>query len=185
RCRIAVPKVRPQFAALSPDGATLAVMPTQWIHGTDLAVRLLSVPSGEEIKGLKGPSASAHWVGFSPDGKTILTGGGHGIRAWDPVAGKLVREIPGPAQAPVVYSADGKRLASHSDSAVLVWDMAKQAPVRPDLAGAGHTGEIRGITVSPDEKLVATHGMDGDVWVWAADTGRALSHARSAWGYGR
>src|SRR5262249_29616260 len=100
RCRIAVPKVRPQFAALSPDGATLAVMPTQWIHGTDLAVRLLSVPSGEEIKGLKGPSASAHWVGFSPDGKTILTGGWHGIREWDPVAREPGPASPRPAPGP-------------------------------------------------------------------------------------
>jgi RNA polymerase sigma factor (sigma-70 family) len=185
RCRVVVPKVRPQFAAVSPDGSTLAVLPTQWLRGPETAVRLLSIPSGEPVEGRTGPPGPARWVGFPPDGRTIWTGGPQGAKEWDPAAGKVVREIAGPAQAPLVYSADGKRFASRTECAVQVWDAASGKPVRPDLAAAGHTGAIWGITVSPDGKYVATNDQDGEIWVWAADTGRPLSRARSGWGFDR
>jgi RNA polymerase sigma factor (sigma-70 family) len=185
RCRLSVPKVRPAFAALSPDGGTLAVLPMAFIHGAQPAVRLLAVPSGEEVAGLRPPTGPGRWVGFSPDGKALLVGGPRGIREWDLAAGKPAREIAGPAESPAVYSADGRRLAAHGSSAVLLWDVARGRHVRPDLAGAGHTEAILGVTVSPDGRLIATNALDGEIRVWAAGTGRPLCRAASTWGNDR
>ena len=181
RCRVAIPKGRPAFAALSPDGAILAVEPVAFVHGPEPTMRLLSVPSGEDIANLKPPSGSAHWVSFAPDGKTILLGGPYGIREWDPTSGKLVREIPGPATYPPVFAPDHRRLASHSSAAVLFWDTVNHRHVRPELADAGHTETILGVTVSPDGELIATNALDGEIRMWDARTGRTLCSVRSKW----
>jgi RNA polymerase sigma factor (sigma-70 family) len=180
RLRAEFPKdIRPKFAALSPDGKTLAVQPAAWIE----PVQFLSVESGAKVTSLKGWSGTARWVArwaaFSPDGKTILLDGPRGVREWDPAGGKFVGEFPGPAKHPVVYAVDRRRLASHDGGAVLCWDVANYRHIRPDLAEAGHTDAVRGITVSPDGGLIATDSFDGDIRVWDAGTGRPVCCVRA------
>src|SRR5262249_26986853 len=53
--------------------------------------------------------------------------------------------------------------------------------VCPELVDAAHTGEVLGITVSPDGKLITTNSLDGDIRVWAADTGRPIYRVRYPW----
>ncbi len=178
--RANMPRIAISFAAISPDGKTLAIQSTGWIHGPMPKVRFVSVQTGDEVTGLKSPPGKAEsWISFSPDGKTVFQGGPEGIREWDPVAGKIVQEIGGPGQSPVVFSRDGRRLASRSDAAVLLCDNTNRRPVRADLENAGHTNGVSGIVVSPDGKLIATTAYFGEIRVWSAGTGRFMYALRS------
>jgi WD40 repeat protein len=84
-----------------------------------------------------------------------------------------------------VFSRDGKRAASHSGSAVLVWDARTGKPALPAVADGGHLDDIHGVLVSPDGRLVATNDLTGEIRVWDAGTSRPLSRIPSTWGNDR
>jgi RNA polymerase sigma factor (sigma-70 family) len=182
--RIVVPRERPMFAALSPDGTTLAVLPMKWMHGPDQVVRLFSLATGKQWKAFSLSSGSAEWVGFAPDGKTVWAGGPRGLSEWAPAAEKPVRQVAGPGAGPVVFSPDGRRFASHSESALLLWDVQQGRIIRPDILEGGHTAAIMGLTVSLDGAVIATNALDGEIRLWDASTGRPLGKACSSWGSG-
>jgi RNA polymerase sigma factor (sigma-70 family) len=182
--RVTVPKERPAFAALSPDGTKLAFLPMKWLHGPEPVLRLFSVETGQERKAFKLLAAPVRWVAFSPDGKRIWTGGPRSLCEWDPSTGKLVRQVAGPGDHPPAFSPDGSRLAAHSESAVLLWDVKQGKVHRPDLVDGGHTAPILGLTISPDGQVIATNALDGEIRLWEASTGRPLGRALCSWGRG-
>jgi WD40 repeat protein len=67
-----------RHVAFSPDGRRLASA------GTDRAVKLWDVSSGQELLTLRGHSDEALAAVFSPDGRRLATSGRDGvIRIWD------------------------------------------------------------------------------------------------------
>jgi RNA polymerase sigma factor (sigma-70 family) len=171
--------------AFSPDEATIAAIhPGTW-ESPGPFLELFAVPSGEAVARRKLASGFSDWVRFDPDGKGLWTGGEDGVRQYDATGEKVVREFPGLAEKPFVISPDGKRFASHSSSAVAVWDAATMKPVRPDSLAAGHTRVLSQITVSPGGQFIATHASRNQVRVWDADTGRLQSTARAPSSQGR
>jgi WD40 repeat protein len=87
---------------------------------------------------LQGHTEIAVWsVAFSPDSKTLASGGGFGgkpgeIQLWDVATGKEQATLQGHTEAvrSVAYSPDGKTLASGSeDGTIKLWDVGtgKQA----------------------------------------------------------
>src|SRR5262249_20430814 len=101
---------RPHYASLSPHGILLAILPTGFIHGPEREVRLVSVPYDDEIARVNLQTRTGRWVEFSHDGKNIFVGDHFGIREWNPMTGKLVREIEGPAEVPIVYSSNKAKM---------------------------------------------------------------------------
>jgi WD40 repeat protein len=176
--RIAPSKTVIRWATPSADGSTLAVLPVTFLNAPPPKLKLLAIPTGEEQGELAVPGGFGRCVTFSPDGKTVWSGGEFGVREWEPVARQFRRDVAGPAATPIIFSPDGTRIASYSDSAVMFCHLNGGKPVRPDLAEAGHTAQVRGIVPSPDGQLIATNDLKGEVRVWDAVTGRLVSAIR-------
>src|SRR5262249_29530181 len=92
---------------------------------------------------LEGPSGAASWVGFTPDGTTLVTVWGKAVVLFDVASGRETRRIDVP-----LGDADKKNplLAAMSPPPV--------------------------VDLSPDGATIATGGVDGFVRLWATATGR-------------
>ncbi len=115
--------------AFSPDGRTLA------IGGQELAtsdrtnnntVRLLDVATGQRQATLAAHRWDALGVTFSPNGRTLASGGSDNmVRLWDVPTRQLKATLVGHTSSvnSVAFSPDGTTLASGShDGTVLLWE---------------------------------------------------------------
>jgi WD40 repeat protein len=135
--------------AYSPDGKILAA------GGADNRIRLLDAATGKEIRRLAGHQArtfspprnpkspldllvgsvgkgNVTSLAFSPDGKTLASGGWDDmVRLWEVATGKQLRKLDAHQAmvARVAFSPDGKVLASRGglDGVLRLWDPATGA----------------------------------------------------------
>jgi WD40 repeat protein len=113
---------------------------------------------------------------FSPDGKTVLTGGAdRAARLWDVKTGKPVGEPLMHEQKveTVIFSPDGKIIftASHEGMAWL-WDARTGKPLaEPIEIKAGSSSHA---VFSPDSKTLLTGWQSNGARLWEAGTGKPL-----------
>ncbi|MFI5460761.1 MAG: WD40 repeat domain-containing protein [Isosphaerales bacterium] len=181
--------------AFSPDGRRLAVG----------AVRLTGRMGMIGIWDLDGDARPvmignvSNWglssLAFTPDGRTIISGGSDRrpsvgdlganlalelfpkIRIWDPVTGRLVRELDlgdVTALCKVTLSRDGKTLVSAHRDRLIVWDLPSgkiNRTIMVELREPG-VGIGKSLVLAPDGRTIAAARGDHTVHLWDIATGK-------------
>ncbi|MDE0088205.1 MAG: LpqB family beta-propeller domain-containing protein [Candidatus Poribacteria bacterium] len=153
----------------SADGRTLASF-SEGYYG-DPTIRLWDAVTGEPkavlTEGINSPV-------FSPDSKTLASGGGGVIHLWDGGTGELKTTLIGHT-APVTtlaFNPDGSTLASGGiDEVIRFWDVSTG---ELQLTFAGHANTVNFLKYSPDGEVLVSQGGDNNVCLWDARTGEFL-----------
>ena len=118
---------------------------------------------------LKGHTSWIYSLAFSPDGRTLASGGwDEWIRMWDVETGRerAVLEDHKSEVYCLAFSPDGKTLASGSannSSVVKLWDVASGTE---QIELTGHGNVVHALGWSPDGRWLASGGYDRMVRVW-------------------
>jgi WD40 repeat protein len=106
-------------------------------------------------------------VAFSPDGKTVLTGGDDwSAQLWDAATGQtLGSPLPHPAGlSGVAFSPDSQTLLTGcQDGSARLWDVQTRKPIGPPLL---HEDEIKCVAFAPDGRTVLTGSNDATARLW-------------------
>jgi WD40 repeat protein len=150
-------------ALVVPDGGTL---------------RILDTRTGAERHALPGHHDDVVFVGFTPDGRRLISAGDRSVRFWDPYTGKEVGSLRGPAYAlsSASISANGKTLAGETGQSVVhLWDLEAGKELRT-LALEAPPAHPAPALDSDGNTVAVVNGRPPDTGISAFDvaTGREL-----------
>jgi tricorn protease-like protein len=124
---------------------------------------------------LEGHTGLVHSVAFSPDSRTLASGGmDHTIKLWNVTSGQVVMNLQGHAGAiwSVAFSPDGHTLASGSwDKTIKLWDVASGQLLR---TLQGHADYVLTVAFSPDGRTLASGSRDKSIKLWDVASGQLL-----------
>ena len=110
-------------------------------------------------------------VAFSPDGRTVASGGIENIKLWDVATGKQRAVFPQPGVTCLSFSPDGRTIAAgswrHWESSPRLWDVSTGYGSSPLPGVITH---VDSIAFSHDGKTVAAATHRGEVHFWDAAT---------------
>jgi len=129
-----------------------------------------------------GHTATVTAIGYSSDGKWIVTGGWDGtLRVWDPSLAKEIRRFDVPMNAinAVAFSADNQSVAIAHNQGVLLWSLETGQVIR---SFQGHQNVVTSVAFSSDGRhLISGSGddpsfrpADFSARVWDVSTGQEI-----------
>jgi hypothetical protein len=143
-----------------------------------LEPRVWDADSGALLATLNGHEDLVYSVGFSPDGRRLVSGGDdRTLRLWDADSRALLARLTGHTGwvKSVGFSPDGARLVSGSgDHTLRLWNAASGALL---ATLTGHEDWVRSVGFSPDGKRLVSGSDDGTVRLWDATIGAPANGA--------
>jgi WD40 repeat protein len=163
--------------AFFPGGGNLAA------GGHDGTIHLWDVTS-DKVAGPPGRhQGGVASLVLAPDGKTLATSDGEGVRLWDAATGREQRHtaVANAWTTVLHYGKAGQQLLCvTSRKGLRLWDALGDKDSR--LPADKRHGPLRVLSATPDATFLATVAADGAVSLWNARTGkeRAITVAPSA-----
>ena len=144
---------------ISADGRLLV------IGGGNPDLRFWSLPDGRRLGNplpLGQPASDAQ---LSPDGRRVAVALGGRLEVWDARSRRLERRLDfGQVLDTAVFSPDGRLIALANADGAQVWSTADWTPITRLFGGQG--GPIWSVTISHDNRTLATSARDGTVRLW-------------------
>ena len=129
---------------------------------------------------LTAPSGVVTALAYSPDGGTLAAGySGGAIRLWDLASHRTISATSlGAAPLALAFTSGGKQLEVADAGAVGTWNLAAQDRItaRPFASPA----QGNAVAFSPNGKILATGGADGNVRLWDAATQQEIGPPMSS-----
>ena len=142
----------------------------------DRTIRLWNVHSQQNIATFDHDNARIKAVTFSPDGQILATGGDRHVKLWDVHDwAEIVTLRHDEWVRTLVFSPDGQFLAAgkghEGPGIVTVWDVQTRHVIA-ELEG--DSNRVRTVTFSPDNRILASSGRDGQLKLWDVSTWELL-----------
>jgi WD40 repeat protein len=153
-------------SALCWSGNGEQVLSGSW----DGTARVWNVKTGETVLTIETGHRHVFAVIYSPDATKIATGGfdENGVKIWDAKTGELVDTLKHLIQVwSLAWTSDGKKLFSGSHGSIGIFDTTtwQQAAVLE-----GHTHLVYAITLSQNQRFLASASADNTTRLWNLDT---------------
>jgi Tol biopolymer transport system component len=164
--------------AFSPSGRMLAVASGFGQSGAN-ELEIWDALAGQTLRTLTGYSDLILGVAFSPDGRTVATGGAEKtIKLWDATIGQPLRTIDNlwPIVS-IAISPDGRMIAAAGgtgvggENSIKLWDIASGQLVR---SLTGHSTFVNSVAFSPDGRTLVSGCVDGTIKLWDITNGQML-----------
>ncbi|KAG2134537.1 WD40-repeat-containing domain protein [Suillus clintonianus] len=146
----------------------------------DGTARVWDVESGKTILKIKTGHEWAIAVMYSPDNEYIATGGDNkdAVKIWNAKTGKLTTTLKHDNYVrSLTWTSDGKKLISGSYNPIRIFDTATWQQI---AILEGHTHGVRALSLSPNNRLLASVSYDKTARLWNLDTnlpiGSPLQH---------
>jgi WD40 repeat protein/tRNA A-37 threonylcarbamoyl transferase component Bud32 len=95
------------------------------------------------------------------------------VQVWDPRTGvQVTSRATYESPTVIALGANGKTMAAALHDSVTIWDLDSEMGIRQSLKG--HNGACSALAFSPDNKRIASAGMDKTVKIWDLDTGKEI-----------
>ena len=161
------PAIAAWCVAFSPDGKTLAA-------GLESGeVQLFDVANGWQVATLSGHGGRVRWLGFHPDGRSLVVAGpltDNAVFVWDLTRRTQPRRLLGHDSEVLTgaWRADGQLLitAGSTDGTVRLWDTSGDRPRSKALAVIPpNVPWLHAIALSPEGRHLAVCNPNGTVYV--------------------